>query len=775
MAKPNATQSWWPTASPVFALAVVIAIAYCLYLFPLEFIAGRGPYWDNLRADAETHVIGMRYFLADRWRFPITQTRLLMAPGGVNIVFTDSIPLMALVAKTLGFMGPARLNYFGLWYVIAYVLQGVTAVYFVRALGVRAVAPQVAAAVMAMSFPALLFRTTLHASLTGHFFILWTLGLYFTGVRQGGFRRTWIWFACALWMALLVHPYLFLMVFSIFAAAAAQHMATSRRAILEALAVGGLVLSSLGLLMWLVGYLGSSGGAGGFGHYSMNLLSPWVPQRSGLFPRMQGVIDATGGQHEGFNYLGAGSLLLLAVAAWTVRASFPAIARKYWALSLVLLCLFGLAVSNRVFAGTWRVSHIGPGIATEIGIPARDPAGETATARSESAAARSAGKTSGAIVRLALVTKMALAVVRSSGRFFWPIGYVLLIGSLAVVATRLRPTTGLVLTLAAVVLQLLDTAPLRQEIRDKFSGHVSFAAMPATLQFPPDVRWQNATVTAIPWQRLIGAHRHLTILPGFPCAGFRKRWDVLDLLFQASATATPANTAYLSRPSGPTDCAGDERTTLSHGIGQGELLVVLTPPVSKWRVALLPGFSHSCRSFVLGFVCSQLWNQSSGDVGDAMFVPVPAMGKNASYVPGTVIDFSVGGNSQQYQTFGWSTPHANGSLVEETGSGLELGLGENDERDLTLTARVRVAASVTSPAVFMAVRVNGALAETWKLPTGASTEVLAVIRRQDVGPSGRIRIAFEVPATANSPRRETIVGTGPETVEMEWARIDRKD
>ena len=41
----------------------------------------------------------------------------------------------------------------------------------------------------------------------------------------------------------------------------------------------------------------------------MNLLSPIVPQDSGLFPGVGGLIDATGGQYEGFNYLGVGLLL----------------------------------------------------------------------------------------------------------------------------------------------------------------------------------------------------------------------------------------------------------------------------------------------------------------------------------------------------------------------------------------------------------------------------------------------------------------------------------
>ena len=55
---------------------------------------------------------------------------------------------------------------------------------------------------------------------------------------------------------------------------------------------------------------GGSGGADiGWGHYSMNLLSPIWPAHSGLFGPNRPDMDATGGQYEGFNYLGAGGWL----------------------------------------------------------------------------------------------------------------------------------------------------------------------------------------------------------------------------------------------------------------------------------------------------------------------------------------------------------------------------------------------------------------------------------------------------------------------------------
>ena len=71
----------------------------------------------------------------------------------------------------------------------------------------------------------------------------------------------------------------------------------------------------------MLGFIGTGASlsAQGFGDYSMNLLSPIVPQRSGLFKSMNAIIDSTGGQYEGFNYFGFGGLLIIAVAFVIIR------------------------------------------------------------------------------------------------------------------------------------------------------------------------------------------------------------------------------------------------------------------------------------------------------------------------------------------------------------------------------------------------------------------------------------------------------------------------
>lgn len=589
-----------------YGTAILIAICYGLYLFPLDFIGGTGAYWDSLRADSVISIIGMRYFLADAWHLPLLQTKLLMPPDGINIIYTDSVPLFALLAKAFRFLLPENFNYFGVYYLSVYVLQAVTAVYLLRSLSIRSLLPQVAIVVIVLAFPAFLFRSSLHASLISHFLLLWALGLYFNSVTRNTFNRSSIWFASLLCCALLIHAYLFIMALAIYAAAAMQHMVSGRKQAIEGVAISGFIGIFLLLVMWTAGYFEGLGKTLGFGHYSMNLLSPWVPQRSGIFPGMQEIIDATGGQYEGFNYLGLGVLLLLVVAVTGLRGNYAAILRRYWALNLVLVAFLILALSNRVFIGDQLLFEVGPGAAAELPVEASHIRQEDGNTGDHPASMP--GDTG-----IVSIVKEILQQFRSSGRFFWPIGYLMLAGSLSVVARRFTGKSAVLIILLAVLLQVLDTGPLRKEIRDKFSARIKFSEMPESLQHPPDIRWQDSMFDGETWRPLIGLHEKLTVIPSFECAGIEKRWDVLDLLYNASYTATPSNTAYLARRPESADCSGQIASLAGYKLEDGEILVVLAPPVPLSSLAAMNAFNDACRKFPPGYACTKSWQDSKTD------------------------------------------------------------------------------------------------------------------------------------------------------------------
>ncbi|TAJ85697.1 hypothetical protein EPO44_16215, partial [bacterium] len=246
--------------------AAAIGLGYVLYLFPMDFLAGSAPWWnDAATEDVKQEIIGMRYFIADDWQFPIFRTLKVNPPEGIVIIYTATIPLLALVAKALRQILGVHRNFLGIWVSAAYVLQPVSIVVLLLSLGVRTFVPCMTAAVIALSAPTFLFRL-FHTALISHFLVILALSLYFFSTRSSSFHSIWPWFALLLWLALWTEAYFFLMVFPVFLAAAIQFVFARQNAWKQsALAVAVCVVGSL-CLMWVSGVFwgGGSPDGGGF-------------------------------------------------------------------------------------------------------------------------------------------------------------------------------------------------------------------------------------------------------------------------------------------------------------------------------------------------------------------------------------------------------------------------------------------------------------------------------------------------------------------------------
>ena len=168
---------------PVYAAAAAIGAAWTLYLFPLSFLLGSHPFFEQ--GDPAQHVSGWWFYAQDSWRFPILWTKRLSHPQGTTIAFTDSIPLAALLLKPFAGWLPPTFHYFGLWHLVAYATQAMAAAFLSRVLGYRSLAWTSLAAVFAVSFPALTHRLG-HTSLQTHSLILLSLALCIADGRNVG-------------------------------------------------------------------------------------------------------------------------------------------------------------------------------------------------------------------------------------------------------------------------------------------------------------------------------------------------------------------------------------------------------------------------------------------------------------------------------------------------------------------------------------------------------------------------------------------------------------
>ena len=434
-----------------YVLAALIGALAVAGLMPAATIAGDGGLWTAPAGDIAQNVTGHLALQADGWRFPPLVAGNLMWPHGLSIAMTDSNPFMSLLGKLVADIRGETGNLMGIWFAACWVLQPVAAVYAVRSFGARRLESMLAAAVFSVCFPALLARTE-HMNLCAHFILLLALGLAARMVAAGDGRRARAWLLAGglLTFAILVHPYLFVFSAALLAAPLLQVLLQDQRGRLRAT---GYYLAACAVPVLVYG--GLSGALGGaekrFGYYSMNLLSPIWAQRSGVFGASLPVLDATGGQYEGFNYLGAGGLVLigLAVLAGLLgrRAVVPpgAAATPDWRpLLLVLAGLALLSLSTRVYAGDLLLVSV-----------------------------------------LVKPMNQIFGLVQSSGRAFWAVGYALILGSIVMLERRLpRPALGLVLA-AVVGLQVADVRPLQADARAVLSGTGQRAPV---IAIPPGAR-----------------------------------------------------------------------------------------------------------------------------------------------------------------------------------------------------------------------------------------------------------------------------------------------
>jgi hypothetical protein len=489
-------------------VAALIGLAAVAYLLPWSTITGQGLF-ANPAGDLVTNLIGHLAFQDDGWHWPILRAPSLAWPHGESVALTDSNPLLSLTAKLLRSLLGHRVNLFGIWLALCLALQPISAVYLLRA--VRAGAPATpvwseritsgAMACLALLLPAYMFRV-FHINLLAHFILIFALGwavLSCKAEKSPGF----IPMAVSLALVVLIHPYLYLFTAAIFAAPSLHLLwrgIPGARAGLRALALA--VIGSTALFIIASGLTG--GGGPGYGVYSTNVLSPLWPQLSGLFGPDAPVLDATGYQHEGFNYLGAGILLIVAtaiVACILSRHATLRLLRNSAGVWLVTAGLLALAITPTITIGHHVIGPATPQLVQRL-----------------------------------------FAVVRSSGRAVWVVDYVLLAFAISIISARLAPLPACLLLATAIGLQFLDTAPLRQTARIYFSGATQ---TPPAAIIPTDTTLFRAVPLCSPQDVDIDPYRLLALRAGAHLAEARLAYPPTD------AACAAALRAGLSEPLEP--------------------------------------------------------------------------------------------------------------------------------------------------------------------------------------------------------------------------------
>jgi hypothetical protein len=460
--------------------------------------------------------------------------------------------------------------------------------------------------------------------------------------------------------ALLIHPYIMYMVMVILAAAPLSLLVTEGREWIVTGAATVVGVAVTGGIALLLGY-GRALPMAGFGYHSMNLLSPIYPFGSSILKGFTTQLDATGGQTEGYQYLGLGLIGLIVACDFCLgpREKLRVFSR-HTGLVVACLAMTLLALLNKVYAGHDLVAKFG-----------------------------------GDDLRMQF---------RVSGRFFWVVTYMLLIGSTALVCRSLPRRLGFAIVLILALLQFFETDRMRRVVRHAFRS-------PAA--------WTLDTNKLRP---LLKQHSILKIWPEFRCGVDHGAPPFLQLTLLASEIALPVNTTYAARVTEEPTCDAPIQ------VRPGELLALL-PPRGNAMSTWVQDWREVCKQLGDLVACSQQM-RSRSDLPSPRMAALPL---NSTFI--TALDKP----GLEALGSGWSIPEPWG--IWSDGQDARFAIDPDTPKENRLVLRVWAHSLAATPGGQQTVNVwiNGQPSVVWQVnevPDGEYTAILPpIIERQSTSRS----------------------------------------
>jgi hypothetical protein len=528
-----------------------------------HFIAGTGGKWIRPENDYVAYLVAWNYYIVDTWRLPLFNLPAMGYPEGGSVLFNDALPLTAVPTKMLYQLLGVRVNPFGWWIFLTYVLQGAMAARVVCAVGVRSVWACTAAAVLAIVNTSFGSRMG-HTALSSHFLLLWVLALHFESLRRG--RAKILELSAVLALALLVNSYLFAMVFAFELATLLALWFRGQLTLRDVRngALGAAVSVVLGLIAGYGVFLTNptTMKSQGFGLYSWNLVGLLLPPQ-GVFGFLAGLSrDATHGQYEGESYIGRGALLLLVLSvAFTPRKAFAHL-RTYWVYVATLVAFAVYAASNLVYVSDVLViAYRLPQFAIDLG-----------------------------------------NYFRATGRFIWPLAYSLMILPVACIFRWWHPAAAIVAAALAASVQVHDAWPGLQWRR-----HLTTQAYEELIDTPRMESW-------------LAEHDRLFQYPSWACGGLggsKRSWGnresnrELQVQLAAARAGVPTNSVYTSRLL--KDCPAEFTWLANPQLEDGVLYLLASDAVQAYPALASLARSNACVTLEWGVACSRKWLRMATD------------------------------------------------------------------------------------------------------------------------------------------------------------------
>lgn len=434
-----------------FLIGAAVGFVLFLIVYGYHVLDFTNDTWLLTGKDLQQHYLGWKFFRKAPWSFPLGMHDSFTTPDSISVLYTDSIPLFALFFKLLSPVLPETFQYFGLFGLMCYILNGGMASLIVSRFNKSKVFCGVSSVFFILSTPVLqrlfgvLSENSRHTSLAAHFLILGAFAIWVFKDFFEDYKKDALAWALLAALCVLIQMYIIFMVGGIMCGYLLDYL-ISKKDWKRLLFDFGSFALSFGFFFFIIGGFTSllESGGSGYGFFSANLNTFVNPWRYSTFFHKMGMSNL---QYEGFAYLGFGMIVLCGIAGLAILIKVISLLRKgvlketikskgkkhfsfILSLAIVVFVFSILAFSNLVYFGN------------KIFIEVHWPT----------------------------VIDNLLAIIRSSGRFIWCVMYIIMFFGLFVISRKFPKKVQLIIVIFCVCLQLADLYKPIHRLQKQYYG-----------------------------------------------------------------------------------------------------------------------------------------------------------------------------------------------------------------------------------------------------------------------------------------------------------------
>ncbi len=403
--------------------------------------------------DLSQHYVGWKLYRTSGWHFPIGLSDNGFYPYLASVIYTDSIPLLSLLFKILSPILPKTFQYFGLYGLFCFMMQGGVAKLLLR----RIMPGEIHCCIGCIPFvfcAPVWQRMFYHTALASHYLILLGIMLFlYRDEIKHRWKRIVLWAVLGV-ICITIHFTIYgivsvmLLGFALWEAMdemKSEEESKYRKMAKTAAVFFEYLFSYLALTIaafWLFGgfYGNISSDAEGLGMFSANLNSLYNPID---YSRIVREFPTTGAQYEGLSYVGIAALILtIPAVAYIIKNR-----KTIWSThNSLIISLAVMTAIMWVIALSPKVTF-GDHVLFEIPLPK--------------------------------VLYDAWSMFRASGRFLWPVMYVYILIVMYYARFEIKGYFIIVLAIGCL-LQLFEFSGKVESISGEYSGkkEAHFAADP---------------------------------------------------------------------------------------------------------------------------------------------------------------------------------------------------------------------------------------------------------------------------------------------------------